>query len=193
MQGCSSACQFLPGWKCQQPGSPGGDFADVEGPFAIPGPGGTTLTDAQGVPQGWGAVPALYNFSCWCANPAGTYANETLNCVAEPCPYPGRCVDRTVPNNGTACGIGSEGVACVRCSLQYYRYRDECRPCPKSQYAVVLLGVGVGVFLLYVGPKLSKLTSPQAVALLRSLVMYLQVRAARGRVPRPLPLPRLRC
>ena len=30
------------------------------------------------------------------------------------------------------------------------------------------------VFLLYVGPKLSKLTSPQAVALLRSLVMYFQ-------------------
>ena len=37
------------------------------------------------------------------------------------------------------------------------------------------------VFLLFIGPKLSKLSSPQAVALLRSLVTYLQVRTrARG-------------
>ncbi len=36
----------------------------------------------------------------------------------------------------------------------FYRYRDECRPCPTGvPVSVVLLSIGVGVFLLYVGPK----------------------------------------
>lgn len=50
-----------------------------------------------------------------------------------------------------------------------------CRPCPTGvPISLVLLGVFLATFVVYLGPKLSKLTSPQALALLRSLVSYLQ-------------------
>jgi hypothetical protein len=132
----------------------------------------------NGVAQGWGEVPMHGSIVCWCINAAGTYANESSRCIAEACPYAGRCVARfpeLVEANGTRCTDGSEGVACVTCSRRWYRFRDECRPCPVGvPVSVVLLAIGAGVFLIYLGPKLSKLASPQAVALLRSLVMYLQ-------------------
>jgi hypothetical protein len=107
-------CRFVQGWACQQPGSPG--LAEIEGPIPVPGPGGTTYVNALGVPQGWGQVPRGSVLSCWCANGPGTYANTTNNCVPEPCPYPARCVDSTVPFNGTVCVNGAEGIACISCS-----------------------------------------------------------------------------
>jgi hypothetical protein len=169
-------CTFLAGWACQQPGSPGGYLPEIEGPRPIPGPGGTQFTDALGVPQGWGEVPLERSFSCWCSNPAGTYANLSTGCAAEVCPYPNRCVDGSATrNNGTVCTTGAEGIACISCSKRYYRFRDECRKCPEGvPVSIVLLAIGVGVFLLFIGPRLSKLASPQAAALLRSFVMYLQ-------------------
>jgi hypothetical protein len=138
--------------------------------------------DALGVPQGWAQVPRAQHLFCWCTNGVGTFANESTGCTPEPCPYPPRCVDRLdgVPNNGTTCVEGSTGLACVRCSRRWYRYRDDCLPCPIGvPKSVILLGVFAGVFLLYVGPALSRLASPQAVALLRSLVMYMQYLALR--------------
>ncbi len=138
-------CTFVPGWACQQPGSPG--LAEIEGPIPIPGAGGTQYVDALGVPQGWGQVPQRGSFTCWCVNAAGTFANESSGCVAEPCPYASRCVNRVagVLNNGTSCAHGSEGLACISCVKRWYRYRDECRPCPEGiPISVVLLCIGFG-------------------------------------------------
>jgi hypothetical protein len=39
---------------------------------------------------------------------------------------------------------------------------------------LVLVALALGLFLLFIGPRLARLASPQAIALLRSLVMYLQ-------------------
>ncbi len=61
------------------------------------------------------------------------------------------------------------------CAKRWYRYADECRECPKGvPVGVILLAVLGGGFLLYVSSMLSKFTTPQAVALLRSLIQYLQ-------------------
>ena len=122
-------------------------------------------------------MPYGYNISCWCTAPLGSYASPLTNCFATPCPFPNRCVleNPALPNNGTTCTIGSTGAGCAKCSLRYYRYLNDCRPCPTGvNPAVVVLGVFLVVGLLYVGPKLAQLSSPQAVALLRSLVMYCQ-------------------
>ena len=74
----------------------------------------------------------------------------------------------SLPSNGTTCVTGSEGSGCATCTKQWYRYLDTCKPCPKGiNPAVVILGVFLCVGLLYVGPKLAQLSSPQAVALLR--------------------------
>lgn len=176
MPGCDGAtCRFAQGWRCIQPGSPG--VYDIEGPVPIPGPDGTVLT-VDGIRQGWGAVPrGGQAVQCWCANGAGTYANESTGCVAEVCPYPSRCVVRGEPKNGTVCTEGSESVACTKCSRRFYKFRDECRRCPSGvPPGMVLLGVTVGVFVIYVGPSLSRFSSPQAVSLLRSTITYCQVR-----------------
>jgi hypothetical protein len=165
-------CAFAPGWRCIQPGSPG--RYEIEGPIPIPGPDGTRFT-VDNVPQGWGEVPLAQSITCWCANVAGTFANESFGCVAEPCPYRDRCLDRGEPNNGTVCIVGSEGTACAKCSRRWYRFRDECRPCPTGvPVSVILLGLFLGFFIIVLGPKLAQLSSPQAVALLRNLVMYMQ-------------------
>jgi hypothetical protein len=98
---------------------------EVEGPILIPGPDGTQFADELGVPQGWGQVPRRESMACWCANPAGTYANESTGCVAQPCPYPQRCVDRYAfaTQNGTSCVTGSQGLACAICSKRCVRAR----------------------------------------------------------------------
>jgi len=173
VSGCDSAtCLFKPGWRCQQPGVDG--LPDAEGPVRVPGPGGTNLT-VNGVLQGWGEVPLATSVTCWCANSAGTYANTSNECVAQPCPFPVRCVDRTTPANGTVCKQGSSGAACDTCSPRWYKYNTDCLPCPSGPpVAIILLSIGLGGMLLYVGPKLTSLASPQALAVLRSLVMYLQ-------------------
>ena len=171
--GCNqNTCQFNPGWACRQPGANNSGLADVPGPIRIPGPDG--LLPAT---QGWGEVPYAFNITCWCTAPLGSYASVDTNCFATPCPFPTRCVlqNPSLPSNGTTCVTGSQGVGCATCSKQWYRYLDSCRPCPKGiNPAVVVLGVFLCVGLLYVGPKLAQLSSPQAVALLRSLVMYCQ-------------------
>jgi hypothetical protein len=152
-----------------QPGA--GGTPDIPGPVRIPGPDGTYLAG-----RGWGEVPQAAALSCWCTAPTGFFANVTTGCVAAACPFPRRCVEATfAPGNGTHCTEGSEGDACIKCSKRWYRLGADCRPCPEGvSPAVILLGIGVGIFFLYVGPKLSQLASPQAVALLRGLVMYLQ-------------------
>jgi len=38
-----------------------------------------------------------------------------------------------------------------------------------------LLGIAAAVIFLYLGPKIAKIASPQALALIKSLVTYLQV------------------
>lgn len=145
---------------------------------------GSPLVDDNGVVQGWGAVPYLASLSCWCANAAGTYAVPAAGCLPEPCPFPARCVDEAwtasdvnpyVKRNGTKCITGAGGAACDVCAKRWFRYIDECRPCPTGvPIGVILLALLGGGFLLYVSSKLSKLTTPQAIALLRSLIMYLQ-------------------
>jgi hypothetical protein len=172
VRGCVAAlCTFAPGWRCRQPGSPG--TYDFEGPVPIPGPDGTVFTLA-GLSQGWAAVPrGGSSVQCWCANAPGTYANESFACVAEACPYPARCVARGEPGNGTACVSGAEGVACARCSRRWYRFRDECRPCPSGvPSSMVLLAVLAGAFVIFVGPALAQLASPAATALLRNIVLF---------------------
>jgi hypothetical protein len=122
-------------------------------------------------------VPYNATLACWCANAAGTFTNTSLDCVSAPCPFPGRCVDASplARRNGTVCSRGAGGAACTVCSLRYYRYRDECRACPTGvPVSVILLAIGLCVFVLIVGPALSQLASPAAVALLRSLLTYLQ-------------------
>jgi hypothetical protein len=130
VSGCDDAtCRFQAGWRCQQPGSPG--LPEAGGTVPMPGPGGTQTADTAG------AVP----LSCWCANPAGSWANTSTACAVAPCPYPERCVDATpgVAHNGTVCARGSEGLACIRCSPRWYRSRDACLPCPAGVPAGVVL------------------------------------------------------
>jgi hypothetical protein len=168
--GCDPVtCTFRAGFSCVQPGV--GDTPDVPGPVRIPGPDGTYL-----VGRGWGEVPQHSALNCWCTAPPGFFANTTTGCVATACPFPRRCIEAPfAPGNGTHCVEGSEGDACIKCSKRWYRLAGDCRPCPEGvSPAVILLGIGVGFFFLYVGPKLSQLASPQAIALLRGLVMYLQ-------------------
>ena len=147
--GCDQyTCLFLPGWRCQQPGS-AGYVDEIEGPIPIPGEGGRQYVDPlTGVPQGWGEVPQRSSFGCWCANAAGTFANQSTNCVAEQCPYPSRCLadnPRLPYANGTSCILGSEGLACVLCSQRWFRSRDTCQPCPTGvPVGIVLLAIGVG-------------------------------------------------
>ena len=157
--GCdTNTCLFLPGWRCQQPGSPS-YLPDEEGPIPIPGQGGVQYVDpVTGVPQGWGEVPRRTTFGCWCANAVGTFANESTNCVAELCPYPSRCLannPRLPYDNGTSCITGSEGLACVLCSKRWFRQRDTCQPCPTGiPVGVVLLAIGVGGASRLVQPSL---------------------------------------
>ena len=135
-----------PNWACHQIGSP--DLPAVTpalfpGEVAIPGPGQTFLLDANGYPLFWGVAPARMNVSCRCANDAGTYANESVaDCAAAPCPYPARCVAVGKRNNGTACVGGSEGVGCAQCSVRWYRYGLECRPCPTGIPVTLVLLAG---------------------------------------------------
>ena len=121
------------GWACSQPGT--GAYPAVTGPVRIPGPGGTFLSSpATGALLGWGGVPLVANFSCWCANGAGTFATPALGCAALACPFPQRCVDAWpgAPGNGTACAPGSQDIGCAMCSARYYRYKDDCLPCPNN-------------------------------------------------------------
>jgi hypothetical protein len=150
--------------------------ADVEGNVTIPTADGTPLV-VDGIVQGWGAVPYLARVTCWCANAQGTYAAPADGCAPTPCPFPERCVDAAwapgntnpfVKRNGTKCIDGAEGAACLLCSKRFYRYQDSCRACPTGvPVGVILLAILGGGFLLYVSSKLSKLTTPQAVALVR--------------------------
>ena len=145
---------------------------DIPGPVAIPGPGGTTL-----IGQGWGEVPRGVNISCWCIAPAGSYASPDTNCISLACPFPNRCVEQNsfARGNGTVCSTGAEGAQCTKCSKRFYRLGSECRPCPTGiNPALILLGIAAAAIFLYIGPKISQLASPQAVALIRGLVTYMQ-------------------
>ena len=64
---------------------------------------GTNVTGCDPVEcrfnQGWkcnqpegGIVPVNAILVCSCANGAGTFANESLNCAPFPCPFPDRCL-----------------------------------------------------------------------------------------------------
>ena len=168
--GCDTAtCAFRPGWACSQP--------EDEGPIPIPGPGDSVFMQ-NGIAQGWGEVPYNATVRCWCANDAGTLANVSDDCVAQACPFPGRCVaawPQAPTANGTVCAAGADGPLCTVCITRWYKFRDECRPCPTGvPIALILLGIGVGVVVLVVGPMVAQLASPASIALLRSLVMYLQ-------------------
>jgi hypothetical protein len=73
------------------------------------------------------------------------------------------------------CAAGSEGNACISCSLNYYRNLDQCFACPTGvPIGIVLLCVFGSVFILWIGPKIAAATSPEALGLLRSLLFYLQ-------------------
>ena len=173
--GCNpSTCTFNPGWVCQQPGSPASIYSlglpDIPGPVPIPGPGDTVL-----IGQGWGEVPRSQNLSCWCIAPAGWYASPQLNCVALPCPFPARCVEKAFqPGNGTECVTGSDGAQCSRCSRRWYRLGADCLPCPSGvSPALILLCIFLGAAFLYIAPKLAQLASPKALGYIKGLVQYL--------------------
>jgi len=105
-----------------------------------------------------GVVPTSATLVCSCANVAGTYANETLGCAPFACPFPARCL-----GNGTTCISGAVSTACSLCAKRYYRFNDDCRPCPNGiPIGLVLLLIGAGAFFLYIGPKIAKMTTPQA-------------------------------
>ena len=107
-----------------------------------------------------GIVPLNARLVCSCANLAGTFANESLGCTAAACPFPARCL-----GNGTTCVDGATGPACSLCAPRWYRFRDDCLPCPHNvPPGLVLLLVGAGVFVLWLGPKIASLTTPQARA-----------------------------
>ena len=117
-----------------------------------------------------GIVPLNAKLICGCANGAGTFANESLNCLPFPCPFPARCL-----GNGTTCVDGATGPSCSLCSKRWYRWRDECRPCPEGiPPGIVLISIFAGVFVLWLGPKISKLTTPQAQAILKNLLSTFQ-------------------
>ena len=173
--GCNpSTCTFNPGWVCQQPGSPASVYSlglpDIPGPVPIPGPGDTVL-----IGQGWGEVPRGVNISCWCIAPPGWYASPQLNCLALPCPFPARCVEKPFqPGNGTECVAGSDGAQCSRCSRRWYRLGADCLPCPSGvSPALILLCVFLGAAFLYIAPKLAQLASPKALGYIKGLLQYL--------------------
>ena len=117
-----------------------------------------------------GIVPLNAKLVCGCANGLGTFANESLNCLPFPCPFPDRCL-----GNGTTCVDGCTGPSCSLCSTRWYRWRDECRPCPEGiPPGLVLISVFAGIFVLWLGPKISKLTTPQAQAILKNLLSTFQ-------------------
>jgi hypothetical protein len=114
-----------------------------------------------------GVVPLNARLVCSCANGRGTFANESLACAPFACPFPDRCL-----GNGTTCVAGATGASCSLCAPRWYRFRDDCRPCPTGvPPGLVLLGILAGVFVMWIGPKLAKVTTPQA-------------QGARARVPR---------
>ena len=117
-----------------------------------------------------GIVPLNAILVCSCANGVGTFANESMNCAPFPCPFPDRCL-----GNGTTCVDGATGPSCSLCSTRWYRWRDECRPCPDGvPPGIVLISVFAGIFVLWLGPKISKLTTPQAQAILKNLLSTFQ-------------------
>ena len=173
--GCDvSTCLARPGWVCIQPGAMG--MPDRQGNVTIPGPDGQPLVK-NGITQGWGAVPYYTSVVCWCNNVAGTFTTPELDCVPQACPFPQRCIDHDdgLPGNGTKCVEGSEGPGCLVCSKKWYRYNDDCVACPTGiPVGLILLAVIGGLGLLYVSSVVSQIATPQAIALLRSLVAYLQ-------------------
>ena len=208
------SCTLRAGWSCNQPGRVGYD--DVIGPVRIPGPGGTFLhSNTTGALLGWGAVPLSLNFSCWCANAAGTFSEPSLDCAAVACPFPARCVDRwpQAIKNGTVCSLGSEGSSCAVCSKHFYRWLDTCRPCPNNQGAIIVLLViftstltsacvlhrrvradapsilhalrTSTVVVLVIGPYVSSVFSAETVATIRNSLQYLQFLAHNLHIPLP--------
>jgi hypothetical protein len=57
---------------------------DIEGPIPVPGAGGAQLTDALGVPQGWGAVPGSANLTCvrTAASGVGRFSSDGVGLLA---------------------------------------------------------------------------------------------------------------
>jgi hypothetical protein len=84
----------------------------------------------NGIAQGWGQVPYNATVRCWCANDVGTLANVSDDCVAQACPFPGRCVaawPEAATANGTVCAAGADGPLCTVCITRWYKFRDEVR------------------------------------------------------------------
>jgi hypothetical protein len=172
--GCDAAtCLIRPGWACSQPGH---GTPDIEGNVTIPGEDGLPLV-LNGQVQGWGAVPYLAGISCWCNNAAGTFTTPQLDCVPSDCPFPQRCIDAVegLANSGTVCLEGTEGDSCVRCAKRFYRFETDCRPCPTGvPVGLICVAIIGGGALLYASSVISQIATPQAIALLRSLMAYLQ-------------------
>ena len=127
--------------------------------------------------QGWqcnqpsdAIVPLNARLVCSCANAAGTYANESQGCVPTACPFEPRCL-----GNGTTCVKGTTGPLCTLCAPRHYRYRDDCRACPQGvPVGIVLIGIIVGLFALWLGPIISKLSTPQAQAIVKNIIATFQ-------------------
>ena len=187
--GCDAAtCRFRPNFRCAQPGSPGNPITS-QGQYGwfpqggIPGPNGTVLHDASGLVEFWGGVSngSYYDrMQCWCTTSSGFYSSTQFDwpggaCTPKACQFPARCVDATqAKGNGTTCVTGTEGDGCVLCSLGYYRFQSACKVCPKNKTQTILVIVFLGVFILYLGPIITELTSPTVRASLKNLLSHLQ-------------------
>ena len=100
---------------------------------------------------------------------------EFFDCAPQKCKFSGRCVPSTsIINNGTTCIEGSEGVGCNICSIGFYRFRTECRICPKDKGKTIVVLVFLGAFIAYFGPTFSQLASPTVRTCLRNFLSHLQ-------------------
>jgi hypothetical protein len=133
--------------------------------------------------MGWGGVSngSYYdNLNCWCTTPEGSYSDAVaFDCAPQRCQFPQRCVQATsIARNGTACVTGSEGVGCNLCSLGYYRFRSECKECPKDKGKTIILLVFFSAVVAYFGPTFAQLASPTVRTCLRNFLSHLQFLAS---------------
>ena len=127
-------------------------------------------------------MPLAAAMVCWCSNAAGTFADPALNCTQGACPFPARCVDKVtgVPQNGTKCVDGTEdrlgSAGCALCKAQWYRTNnDDCRPCPQNSASTIAALVFFGVFVLYIGPKVSGLFSATTRTVVKQVLSHLSL------------------
>ena len=126
--------------------------------------------------MGWAEVPYAVNISCWCTNPAGTFTAPDLQCVPHDCTFPRRCIDSTsVPNNGTKCRKGSGGSACIVCDQHWYRSDQDCLPCPTTSVSTIVALAVFGIFVLYIGPKVSAVFDATTRTVLKQVLSHLSL------------------